>query len=187
MPNWLGGLFNKRSGSELGATTPLTIPTVKFDSHLVTPAVGAEIVAALKFIPEISDGSLAVVYVAALECVSAGGDLHVLAKALIDIGVAKPRAGEIARLVSRRARSVIERNRQAATGITEAEWLHSGAPCVSSPKDASPLELQQDADHRAASGRRYQVLEGMLMGGRRVWPSQDPGCRCVSKSIIAGF
>ena len=81
----------------------------------------------------------------------------------------------------------MNREQQASLGITKAVWLYSGAPCITSSGTPSLEDERRNTDHLAANGKSYVIVKGMLMSGRRVWPGQDPGCKCVSKSVIPGF
>jgi hypothetical protein len=73
--------------------------------------------------------------------------------------------------------------RQESIGVKQALWLYSGAPCEIDPKKPTG----QDAAHRAANGRLFDVSKGMLLNGKWTLPGAEPGCRCASKSIIPGF
>ena len=189
------GLFDKLFGKRdkaaavpigTGAVRP-SVPTVRFDQSRVSAAVEAEVRSTLQGVPEIGAGEFASAYDAALRSVRAGRDLKVLHDALVGLGLTKQCASEVARLVNNRATSLMDRERQGSLGITEAVWRYSGAPCTASSKMPSLEDRKRDADHLAANGKRYVVVEGMLMNGRRVWPGQEPGCKCVSKSVIPGI
>lgn len=180
--------FGKRTRAEAPSHgAPQQIPTVSFDPRRVTAAVRSDIEATLKSAPEIPASGFGVAYDAAIRCASDGGNLAVLAQALEGLGLTRGQALDVARFVHRRARAVIERERQLSVGIEEAEWLYSGAPCMVNPSSPSPEEVTLDALHAAANGKRYPVAKGMLIGGRRVWPGQDRGCKCVSKAVVPGF
>lgn len=188
------GLFGKLFGKrDKAVALPKTkagqsrIPTVKFDQSRVTAAVEAEVRSTLQGVSEIGESRFASAYDAALQSVRAGRNLKILHDALMDLGLAKQRASEVARLVNSRATSLMERERQSSLGITEAVWLYSGAPCMTNSKTPLSEDRRRDADHLGANGKRYAVAEGMLMNGRRVWPGQEPGCKCVSKSVVPGF
>lgn len=55
------------------------------------------------------------------------------------------------------------------------------------PKKPSAEDIRQDAAHKAADGKRYEVVKGMLMDGRLTMPGRDEGCKCISRSVIPGF
>jgi hypothetical protein len=182
---WLFGKKKKPVRSK--AETQPRIPTVKFDGNRVTAAVEAKIRSTLRRLPEIGIDKFQPVYEAALQSVRAGRALNILCDALIGIGLDKRRAAEIARLVNGRATSLMERERQVSLRITEAVWMYSGAPCMSRPKTPSAADRKRDAEHSAANGKRFPVAKGMLINGQRVWPGQEPGCKCASKSVIPGL
>jgi hypothetical protein len=185
----LRNLFGKRdkAAPQVTVAAPSHIPIVKLDQSRVTTAVEAEIKSTLRDVPEIGAGELASAYGAALQSVRAGRDLKILHDALIGLGLTKRRASEVAILVNNRATSLMNREQQASLGITKAVWLYSGAPCITSSGTPSLEDERRNTDHLAANGKSYVIVKGMLMSGRRVWPGQDPGCKCVSKSVIPGF
>lgn len=183
-------LFSKRSKATMPlptAAVPSRIPGVKFDQSRVTAAVKSEIKSTLQGVPEIDVGKLAPVYEAALQSVRAGWNLKILNDVLIGLGLTKQSASKVTILVNNRATSLMNREQQHLLGIIEAVWLYSGAFCMTSSNKPSPEDERRNADHLAANGKRYVIAKGMLMNGRRVWPGQDPGCKCVSKSVIQGF
>jgi len=161
------------------------IPTVGFDALRVTKEVKADIRNNILLLG-IDSKCVDPVYDAAVRSVSAGRDLSLLYNALMQLnisGMTKRRAGEIARLLNNRATALMNRQRQEAIGIKQAVWLYSGAPCEINPKKPTG----QDAAHRTANGKSFDVSKGMLLNGTWTWPGVEPGCRCVSKSIIPGF
>lgn len=164
---------------------PPQIPTVQFDESWVTPEVEAEARTTLQEFPEVGEESHEGVYEAALTMIRRGGDQAALFKVLVDGAVPKARASEITRLVHFRTSSLIQRNRSLALGIVEAEWLYSGAPCMTNPKKPTPAEERQNAEHLAASGKRYRLAEGFPMGDRHVRPGEEAGCKCISLPIIS--
>ncbi|TAL90941.1 MAG: phage head morphogenesis protein [Candidimonas sp.] len=111
-----------------------------------------------------------------MRSVSAGRDLHSLAESLEkSYGVTKRRAALIARDQNNKATASINRVRQEALGIDEAEWMHSRGGAHPRPS------------HVAANGKRYKVKEGMLIDGEYIRPGEKINCRCISRSIIPGF
>jgi hypothetical protein len=173
-------------GDRSARTAPL-IPSVKFDPNRVTKAVEAEVRATPCESSGLSAADLERAYAVALTSVRAGRDLAVLYNVLVDLDLPKRLASELALLVNNRATAVMDRERQCALGIVEAIWLYSGAPCTVGGANPSPEGRAQDGAHKAANGQRYRVAEGLLIKGRRVWPGQATGCRCVSKSVVPGF
>ncbi|MBI2714239.1 MAG: hypothetical protein HYX37_07260 [Rhizobiales bacterium] len=139
---------------------------------------------------EIDKNNFEQVYDAALRSISAGGDLQVLYNVLMQMninGMTKQRAAEIARLLNNKATAIMQRTRQESLGIMQAKWLYSGAPCKINRKNPTDQENRQDAAHRAANGKPFDVSKGMFVDGKWTWPGVEPGCRCVSKSIVPGF
>jgi hypothetical protein len=177
---------NKKAADSKAEARP-RVPTVKFDQSRVTAAVEADILSTLQGVPEISADKLRPAYEAALRSLRAGRALHILHDALTGLGLGKSRASEIPLLIANRATSLMNREQQVSLGIAEAVWLYSGAPCMPNGGMPSPEDRKRNAAHLAANGKRFPIAKGMLMGGRLVWPGQEPGCKCVSKSVIPGF
>lgn len=166
------------------------IPTVKFDDSLVTEAVKADLKKNIMLLGEIDKNNFEQVYDAALRSISAGRDLFLFTSALVQMnidGMTKQRAADIARLLNNKATALMQRTRQAALGITQAKWLYSGAPCKINPKNSSDHENRQDAAHRDANGKLFDVSKGMFLDGKWTWPGVEPGYRCVSNSVVPGF
>jgi hypothetical protein len=55
------------------------------------------------------------------------------------------------------------------------------------PNHPSAAEVQRDAAHCAANGKRYEISKGLFVDGKWTWPGVDEGCKCVSRSIIPGL
>ena len=162
------------------------IPTVKFDDSRVTEAVKADIRKNISLLGDIDQIHFERVYDAALRSISAGRDLHLLYKTLLEMninGLTKRRAEDIARQLNNAATAFMDKERQGSLGIKQAQWLYSGAPCEVNPKKPTG----QDAAHRAANGKIFEISRGMFLNGKWTWPGVEPGCKCVSKSIIPGF
>ena len=162
------------------------IPTVNFDASRVTDAVKADIRKNIMLLEGIDKNQFDRVYEAALRSISAGRDLAVLYNVLLELninGMTKRRASEIALLLNNKATALMHRERQEALGIKQALWLYSGAPCEINPKRPTG----QDAAHRAANGKPFDVSKGMFLDGKWTWPGVKSGCRCVSKPIVPGF
>lgn len=152
--------------------------TVEFHT---TPAVNDILQAAIaenvSLIKSIASEHLTDVEGIVMRSVTAGRDLHTLAKELEDrYGVTKRRAATIARQQNEAATSHINRARQTELGIVEAIWKHSRG----SEKHPRP-------SHLAADGEKYKVSEGMLLDGEYILPGVLINCRCYSKSIIPGL
>lgn len=113
-----------------------------------------------------------------MRSVQTGRDLGQLSKDLQkQFGVTKRRAAFIARDQNNKATSVFQRVRQVELGIEEAIWLHSHAG-----KKPRPTHVKNN-------GKRYSVKTGWYDPAikKNIWPGTEPNCRCVSKSIVAGF
>jgi uncharacterized protein with gpF-like domain len=166
------------------------IPTVKFDPKRVTEAVKDDLRKNIKKIKEFDESHFDKIYEAALRSISRGGNMATLFNAITESnlpGMTKQRAGDISRSLNNKATALMDRNRQESVGIKYAIWMYSGAPCQVNPKKPSAKDIRQDAAHRAADGKRYEVAKGMLLNGRYKWPGQDEGCKCAANSIIPGF
>ena len=178
----------KRPGSRLPSAgdARADIPVVRFDASRVTDAVKADLWSNILHLEGLDQASAEQIYCATLRSISAGRDLSVLKDAVLQSkisGMTARRAAEIALLLNSKATAILDRERQISIGVTQAHWLHSGAPCEVNPK--SPTG--QDAIHRTANGQLFDVAEGLLLNGKRTWPGVEPGCRCISKSVIPGF
>jgi len=163
------------------------VPTVKFDASRVTDTVKADLRKNITLLLVEEDRTrFDRIYDAALRSISAGGDLAALYNVLLDLninGMTKRRAGEIVLLLNNKATALMNKERQEALGIKQALWLYSGAPCEIDPQRPTG----QDATHRAANGKSFDVSRGMFLDGKWTWPGVEPGCRCVSNSVIRGF
>jgi hypothetical protein len=139
-----------------------------------------------KRVEEIDRTRVDQVYDAAMRSISAGRDLGLLHNALMQMninGMAKRRAAEIALSLNNTATALMNRENQQKLGVTQAIWLYSGAPCEMDPKKPG----SQDAAHKAANGKHFDVSKGMFLDGKWTWPGVELGCRCASKSIVPGF
>jgi hypothetical protein len=166
------------------------IPTVKFDASRVTEAVKADIRQNIIRLEEIDRNHFDRVYEAALRSISAGRDLRVLYNALIEMkisGMTKRRAADIALLLNNKATALMDRERLESLGIKHALWVYSGAPCEINPKEPTGQESQQNAAHKAANGKSFDVSKGMFLDGKWTWPGVEPGCRCMSRPVVPGL
>jgi SPP1 gp7 family putative phage head morphogenesis protein len=110
--------------------------------------------------------------------VQRGRDLELFTQELQErFSVVRSRAVLIARDQNSKATSVITAARQREVGITQARWVHSGAG------------RHPRASHVKASreGLIYNVAEGALIDGKRIWPGSEINCRCTARSIISGL
>jgi uncharacterized protein with gpF-like domain len=166
------------------------IPTVKFDTSRVTDAVKTYTWENITLLEDIEPKYFDQVYDAALRSISAGQDLSVLYNALLQIninGMTKRRAADIALLLNNKATALMNRVHHQPLGITRAIWLYSGAPCELNPKNPTDQDIRQDAAHRAANGKQFEINAGMFLDGKRTWPGVEPGCRCSSRPVVHGF
>ena len=183
LSKWLG-IFGRRASS--AEIYPGRIPTVSFDASRVSEAVKEDLRNNILLLEEVEERHFDQVYEAALRSITAGRDLSVFYNALMRMNIAgmtKRRASEIAHLLNNKATAWMTRGYQETLGITQAVWLYSGASCEINPKTPTG----QDAAHRAANGKSFDVSNGMFLNGKWTWPGIEPGCRCVSKSAVPGF
>ena len=111
-----------------------------------------------------------------MRSVTTGRDLGTLTKELENqFGVTRRRAAFISLDQNNKATASITRVRQRGLGITEAIWMHSNGGKVPRP------------EHKAFSGKRYDIEKGAFLEGVWTWPGVQPRCRCVSRSVVPGF
>ena len=154
------------------------IPTVKFDASRVTETVKADIRKNIEALEDIDRSFFDQVYDAALRSISAGLDLSIIYNCLQQMnidGMTKERAADIARLLNYKATALMDRERLNSLGIKQVLWLYSGAPCDVKPTGE---ESRQNAAHKAASGKPFDVSKGMFLDGKWTWPGVEPGCKC---------
>ena len=166
------------------------IPTVKFDPKRVTEAVKVDLKKNIRKIKELDESHFDKIYEGALRSISRGRDLATLFNAIMELNLpsmTKQRAGEISRSLNDKATARMNRDRQVSVGIEYATWAYSGAPCYVNRKKPSAKDIRQDAAHKAADGKRYEVAKGMLLNGRLTLPGREEGCKCASRSIILGL
>ena len=153
--------------------------TVRFEmTPTVRDAYEATLAENVGLIRSIASEHLTDVQGIVMRSVARGRDLGLLAKELeTQFGVPKRRAAFISRDQNNKATAVITAARQKELGITQARWVHSQGGKHPRPS------------HVAASkaGLVYNVSEGALIDGERIWPGQLPNCRCVARSIVPGF
>lgn len=111
-----------------------------------------------------------------MRSVQTGRDLGQLTKDLQDqYGVTHRRAANIARSQNNIATASMVKARQLELGLVKAKWRHPGAG-----KHPRP-------EHVAFSGKEYDIAKGAFLEGKWTWPGVEPGCHCISQSIIPGF
>jgi len=167
-----------------------SLPTVQFDSARVTSEVKADLRNNVEAIKEFERSHFDQIYQAALLSVSRGGDLAVLFNAIMALnlpGMTKKKAGAISANLNSKATALMTRDQQLAVDAQYAVWVHSGAPCIPNHRKASDDDFRRANAHKAASGKRYEVVTGMLIDGRWTRPGVDEGCKCISRVIIPGF
>jgi hypothetical protein len=160
-----------------------SIPTVKLDRSLVTKAVEDDLKSTIASIDDIPRSMKAGLYKEALNS-APQRDLFSLTQYIVSLrlnNMSRARAAEISGFIANRTTASVTREHQLSLGITEAIWIHTGAPCGVGP------EFAIDAEHRAANGQKYSVRTGMLVNGSYVWPGADVGCKCISRSTTEGF
>ena len=153
--------------------------TVRFQ---VTPEVenvlSASLAENVSLIKSIGQQHLTEVEGLVMRSAMAGRDLGTLTDELAErYQITRKRAAFIARDQNNKATAVLTRARQQELGITQARWVHS-----SGGKHPRPSHVKAGRE-----GLVYNVAEGALIDGERIWPGQLPNCRCVARSIVPGF
>ena len=142
----------------------------------VLNATRAQNVALIKSIPQ---QYLKNVEGAVMRSVQAGRDLGQLSSFLQDnYGVTKRRAAFIARSQNNLATAAINKTRQQELGL-KAKWRHSGAG-----KHPRPTHVKAGKDRVIYDPARGWYDPAVK---RYIWPGSEPGCKCVSISVIPGF
>jgi len=95
--------------------------------------------------------------------------------------ITKRRASFIARDQANKMTAAVNRTRQQELGITQARWRHSHGG--KHPRQSHIAASQADG----GKGMLYDVKEGCLIDGKRIWPGTEPGCRCTGQSVIPGL
>ncbi len=185
-----GGEPNTAISPARGVEPAYAIPTLRFNPERVTEGVKDDLKNNIRKLKEFDESHFDQIYDAALRSISRGRDLATLFNALMEMninGLRKRRAADIALLLNNKATAIMEKERQESLGVKYAFWLYSGAPCKISAKGTTIQDSRQDAAHKAANGKRYDVSKGMFVDGKWTRPGQEEGCRCVSKPVIKGF
>jgi uncharacterized protein with gpF-like domain len=182
-----------KGGSGSAATRDLAsdlasgiIPTIEFDSSQMTEVIKADLASNIKMIKEFDGTEFNRIYSAALQSVTKGGDLGLLAKAIMDMNLpdmTKRRAGEISASLNNKAKALMTQQRQIKAGIKYAIWTSARVSC----DPPSATDTRQTLAHLKASGKRYEVAKGMFISGRRTLPGRDEGCKCFSRPVLSGF
>ena len=166
------------------------MPTIKFDPSVVTKSVKADLRRNVELLAGVEKKQVKQIYELALRSIVGRRDFHSFCTEMMDMhieGMTRSKAAEIGRSLANKAGTVIDRERQASLGITHAKWLYANAPCMRDPNHPSAAEVQRDAAHCAANGKRYEINKGLFVDGKWTWPGVDEGCKCVSRSVIPGL
>ena len=166
------------------------MPTIKFDPSVVTKSVKADLRRNVELLAGMEKKHVKQIYELALRSIVGRRDFHSFCTEMMDMhieGMTRSKAAEIGRSLANKAGAVIDRERQASLGITHAKWLYANAPCMRDPNHPSAAEVQRDAAHCAANGKRYEISKGLFVDGKWTWPGVEEGCKCVSRSIIPGL
>jgi uncharacterized protein with gpF-like domain len=181
LADYFATAVEKRSSAALKSILKEAGFTVDF---VMTPAqrdiIGATVNQNVQLIRSIPAQFLGQVEQSVMRSVQTGRDLGALTKELHEhYGVTKRRAANIARSQNNLATAAMTRSRQQEVGIDTAVWMHSGGG-----KHPRPTHLKAGQEKQ-----RYKVSEGWLdpAVGKRVWPGELPGCRCVSRAVVKGF
>ncbi len=170
--------------------------TVSGYHYTPTPAVKEDIMSTIRtLLTDIGKEHHATVYDATVLALSRGRELSSLTQVLLGLGIksiTQRRAGNISLLLCNRAQTISTKERYLQTGITEAIWRHSGAPCHADtagvngplgPADYSRTRDQAIA-HEAANGKVYCITEGMFLNGKWTLPAREEGCGCFSSPLL---
>jgi hypothetical protein len=158
---------------------------VEFDPSTVSKSVKANLRKNIELLGGIEKKHIPQIYEAALSSVLAGRDHRSLVAALVRIEeMPQDRAWEITRNLHNKATEQINRERQSSLGITHAIWMYANAPCMKDPSHPTEAEIQQDAAHKAANRKRYDLSKGLLVNGKWTRPGVEEGCKCVSRAVL---
>jgi hypothetical protein len=166
------------------------MPTIKFDPSVLTKSVKTDLLRNVELLAEMEKKHIKQVYELALRSLVGRRDFYSFCNEMMEMhidGMTRSKATEIGTSLANKAGAVIERERRASLGITHAKWLYANAPCMRDPNHPSAAEVQRDAAHCAANGKRYEISKGLFVDGKWTWPGVDEGCKCVSRSIIPGL
>ncbi len=149
--------------------------TVRFQmSPVERDAIQGSINEQVGLIRSLAEKHLSDVQGMVMRSVVAGRDVGGLAEELrTRYDISARRAAFIARDQNNKATATITRARQDEFGL-QARWAHSGSG------------RHPRREHVLADGTVYDPAEGCLIGGKRIWPGQEPNCGCISLSIIPG-
>ena len=174
---WFAQNSAERTDAALQATLKRAGITVKFSlSQGARDVIHATTYENVSLIRSIAQQHLAEVEGIVMRSVSQGRDLKTLTDDLEErFAITRRRAVLIARDQSNKANATIQKTRQREVGITEAIWCHSRG-------GKHPRKSHVDFD-----GKRYDINDGALIDGKRIWPGTEIWCRCYSKPVLPGF
>lgn len=116
-----------------------------------------------------------------MQGVQTGRDLGQITKDLQAMtGVTRRRAAFIAKDQSAKATASMTRARYLEIGVERAQWLHSGRS-----REPRPSHVKAGREKQ-----QYDVATGWAdpaLGGKRIWPGTEIGCRCVARPVMKGF
>jgi len=69
-------------------------------------------------------------------------------------------------------------------GITHAIWLYANAPCIEDPSHATAADVQRDAAHCSANGKKYEISKGLFVDGKWTWPGVEEWCKCWARPVL---
>jgi SPP1 gp7 family putative phage head morphogenesis protein len=174
MAKWFAGAAQQRTDASLKAALKKGGLTVAFrPTPAQRDAYQAVLAENVGLIRSIGSEYLTEVQGLVNRSIATGRDLGTLTKELqARYGITKRRAALISRDQNNKATAVITKTRQQELGITHATWQHSHGGKVPRP------------EHVKANGKPYEIVKGMFLEGKWVWPGTEINCRCVSRSIL---
>ena len=173
----LAAEFVAKASQNLDANLVRQMRDRKFAIHFeLTPEMRAivhtEIVQNVSLIQSIPSQYFTEVEGLVMRSVAVGGDLKTLTDELHKrFGITMDRAGFIALDQNRKVNAAMNRERQLELGITKATWVHTASN--------HPRQSHIDFD-----GKTYDIKEGALIDGKRIWPGTEINCHCMSRSIM---
>jgi hypothetical protein len=180
---WPFSRRKKKVSHDLQSIELDSIPVVQFDRRRITQAVKNDLNETIALLEDIPISIRQGLFDEALQS-APKRDLSALTRYIQNLrlnSMTPTKAADISRFIANRMTSSIQQHQQSSLGITEAIWLYSGAPCGFKP------DFAINASHRAVGGKKFKIETGMRIAGKYTWPGREPGCKCVSQSVIKGF